>query len=228
MRTVSECTAQAKCMMTGYKYLYGAKGQAYTTALVERLAKAYPKNYTASIKKEALKDADKGYKAGDCSFFICSIMQLAMVNSAALKNKAVMLLKPQKSLAKEGMCIWKSGHVGYIGDGLKIYEFRSTVADATVSTWEARAKDFTYMFVVKDSPLYFEQIECNPLNIYYPRYLGSGTSIVSGLYAVGEKDTSFAHRKAIATKNGISNYKGTATQNSQLLKKLKEGKLLKS
>ena len=63
---------------------------------------------------------------------------------------------------------------------------------------------------------------------YYPRYTGAtNTSIVSGLAGVGERDTSFAHRKKIAAANGISNYSGTAAQNLKLLALLKQGKLIK-
>ena len=62
---------------------------------------------------------------------------------------------------------------------------------------------------------------------YYPKYNGTTTSIVTALNSVGEKDTSFAHRKAIANANGISLYIGTASQNTSLLKLLKNGKLVK-
>lgn len=63
---------------------------------------------------------------------------------------------------------------------------------------------------------------------YYPRYKGvTNTSLVSGLAGVGEKDTSFAHRKKIAEANGIAGYTGTASQNTQLLTLLKQGKLKK-
>lgn len=63
---------------------------------------------------------------------------------------------------------------------------------------------------------------------YYPRYTGvTNTSIVSGLAGVGERDTSFNHRKKIAAANGISNYTGTAAQNLKMLALLKQGKLIK-
>lgn len=227
MITVKECTALAQGVMKKYKYLYGAKGQPYTKELVERLAKAYPKTYTDALKKEALKDANKGYLAGDCSWLISYIMQLPMMGSAQLKEKAIMKLRPQKSIAKEGMCLWKEGHVAYVGDDLKIYEMRSTAKDGTVSSWDARAKDFSYMFVVKGSPLYYEELENNPFSEYFPKYKGTSCSIVSGLVSVGADDTSYAYRKRIAQKNGIRDYLGTQTQNLQLVRLLKEGKLLK-
>lgn len=63
---------------------------------------------------------------------------------------------------------------------------------------------------------------------YYPKYTGSSTSIVDALSAVGEKDTSKAHRTKIAAANGISNYSGTASQNLGMVTLLKKGKLIKA
>lgn len=62
---------------------------------------------------------------------------------------------------------------------------------------------------------------------YYPRYTGTSTSIVNALGAVGEKNTSFAHRSKIAKENGISGYIGTASQNTKMLSLLKGGVLKK-
>src|SRR5699024_1591129 len=45
-------------------------------------------------------------------------------------------------------------------------------------------------------------------------------SIVDYLKSINE-NPSFANRKKLATKHGIKNYKGTAAQNLQLLKKLR-------
>ena len=46
------------------------------------------------------------------------------------------------------------------------------------------------------------------------------SSVVDYLKSVGQ-NSSFANRKNLATKHGIKNYKGTAAQNAQLLKKLR-------
>ena len=62
-------------------------------------------------------------------------------------------------------------------------------------------------------------------SMYYPKYTGSSTSIVTALKSVGEKDTSLNHRKEIAFANSINNYKGTASQNLTMVKMLKAGKL---
>lgn len=63
--------------------------------------------------------------------------------------------------------------------------------------------------------------------VYYPIYAGNTTSIVSALAAIGEKDTSFDHRSAIAKTNGIEGYSGTAAQNTTMLNLLKQGRLKK-
>ena len=61
----------------------------------------------------------------------------------------------------------------------------------------------------------------------YPACKGSLTSIVEALQSL-EEDSSFDNRKKIAKLNGISDYRGSPEQNSDLLSKLKQGKLIKS
>ena len=61
---------------------------------------------------------------------------------------------------------------------------------------------------------------------YFPA-CGSGyTSIVTALQSVGA-ESSYAYREQIAAVNNISNYSGTAAQNTQMLNLLKNGKLIK-
>lgn len=60
---------------------------------------------------------------------------------------------------------------------------------------------------------------------YYKAF--SSTSIVDGLKSIGV-DSSFTNRKKIAKANGISNYEGTASQNTKLLSLAKQGKLKKA
>lgn len=60
---------------------------------------------------------------------------------------------------------------------------------------------------------------------YFPRYNGNSVSISDALFAVGA-DGSPASRKNIAAANGISNYTGTAAQNTQMLNMLKAGNLI--
>lgn len=61
---------------------------------------------------------------------------------------------------------------------------------------------------------------------YYPAVEMETNSIVMALNSIGV-DSSKENRKKIAAKNGISDYSGTASQNTALLKKLKAGKLIK-
>jgi len=67
-----------------------------------------------------------------------------------------------------------------------------------------------------------------PSVAYYGVYKGKGTSIVSALAAVGEKDTTYAHRKKIAAANGITGYQGSIAQNSKMVQLIKAGKLIKA
>ena len=54
----------------------------------------------------------------------------------------------------------------------------------------------------------------------------NSASIVSGLNSIGV-DSSFSYRTKIANANGIANYKGTASQNTQLCDLARKGKLIK-
>ena len=58
--------------------------------------------------------------------------------------------------------------------------------------------------------------------LHNPTY--TGNSIVDGLNGIGV-DSSFAYRAKLAEVNGISNYRGTAEQNTQMLNMLKNGTL---
>ena len=62
---------------------------------------------------------------------------------------------------------------------------------------------------------------------YFPKYNGTSGSLVEALISLGVKDTSLEARKPIAMANGIRNYTGTASQNTELLTLLKRGILIK-
>lgn len=61
---------------------------------------------------------------------------------------------------------------------------------------------------------------------YYKKYTGKSTSLVDALGSIGV-NAYFTNRKKIAKANGITNYSGTASQNTKLLDLLKSGKLIK-
>ena len=64
----------------------------------------------------------------------------------------------------------------------------------------------------------------NRAEIYFQACDNSSTSLVDALKKLNI-DSSFENRKKIAKTNGISNYTGKEQQNTELLNKLKEGKL---
>lgn len=61
---------------------------------------------------------------------------------------------------------------------------------------------------------------------YFQVFNSSSCSIVDCLKSIGV-DSSFAYRKRIATKNGVTNYRGSAPQNDKLVSLGKKGKLIK-
>lgn len=69
-------------------------------------------------------------------------------------------------------------------------------------------------------------IEAEASDVYYDRCDSSYQSIVDALDSIGV-DSSYSNRKKIAKANGISNYKGKASQNIMLLKLLKRGELVR-
>ena len=62
--------------------------------------------------------------------------------------------------------------------------------------------------------------------VYFKKYTGDTTSIVVALNSIGAT-SDYAYRSKVAKANGITDYSGTATQNTKLLNLLKQGKLVK-
>ena len=62
--------------------------------------------------------------------------------------------------------------------------------------------------------------------VYFKKYTGKKEGIVAILDDKGY-DSSLASREKIAKLNGIKDYKGTAEQNTKMVKLIREGKLIK-
>lgn len=60
--------------------------------------------------------------------------------------------------------------------------------------------------------------------IYYPAYTGKKTTLTAAMTSLGINST-YSHRKQIATANGITGYMGTAAQNTQIYNLLVAGLL---
>lgn len=69
-------------------------------------------------------------------------------------------------------------------------------------------------------------LNCSDIE-YYPACSNNEKSLVDALKSIGV-DSSFSNRKKIAELNGVQNYSGQPQQNTELLKKLKNGQLIKS
>ena len=63
-------------------------------------------------------------------------------------------------------------------------------------------------------------------SLYYPKYTGKKTTLYSAMTSL-KIDASYKHRKEIAKANGIANYVGTASQNTQMYNLLVAGLLKK-
>ena len=88
-------------------------------------------------------------------------------------------------------------------------------------------QDYAY----KDYPQIMKNKELNgyrknPTIEYYPKTDYRGVSIVEALISIGV-DSSYSYREKIAKANGIKEYRGSSSQNMQLLNLLKKGKLKK-
>ncbi len=124
------------------------------------------------------------------------------------------------------------GHIGIVisaGDTV-YYTIEQNKGGSRVVSNETRKYESSYYFL---RPLNQENIgtdrtlhTSNDKVAYFKAYKGKSDSLVDALEAVGAK-TDFAYRKKIAAKNKITNYKGTAEQNTKLLALLKKGKLVK-
>lgn len=61
--------------------------------------------------------------------------------------------------------------------------------------------------------------------VHYTAYTGDSSSIVDALRSLGI-DPSYQNRERIAAANGIPGYTGTASQNTEMLEKLRAGILI--
>lgn len=71
-----------------------------------------------------------------------------------------------------------------------------------------------------------ENVKKQNTAIYYARYSGAKTTLYNALKSLGI-DASFSHRKLIAIANGMTDYKGTAEQNTKMYNLLCAGLLEK-
>ena len=127
----------------------------------------------------------------------------------------------------------KTNHVGIVTgySGSTVYTIEGNTSSAEISTNGgavcAKSYSITNTYIVYiccpdytgtgDTP--------QPSGAYFPACGASCTTITQGLGDIGV-DASYANRKVIAAANGMSDYSGTAEQNTALLDLLKAGRLI--
>ena len=126
-----------------------------------------------------------------------------------------------------------TGNSGSLVDALNAvganssYDYRKKIAAANgISNYSGSAAQNTNMLnKLKSGTLKRPTTNSSTPSVsYFPKYTGSSGSLVDGLKAVGA-NSSYDYRKKIAAANGISNYSGSAAQNTNMLNKLKSGTL---
>lgn len=240
-----------KCYKNSNYYIYGTYGQKLTLALVNSKIRQYPKFYRTQSRINNARNAVGRYKyAYDCVGLIKCYLFGGFGNvkynskydlsANGMYNKCTEKGKIKNIPNIKGLLVWMDGHIG-VYDGKK-YSYECTVSGGTFRIIKTVAKTRGWTNWGKCAYIKYESsnsqvknpTETKPTTTtsnkskvkYYKACSSKYTSIIEALKSIGV-DGSYANRKKIATKNNIKNYKGTASQNIELLNKLKKGKLIK-
>lgn len=103
-------------LLKDVKYWYGAKGQLASADLADWLRAEYPSVWTNSYYSKAILDIDGKTRVGDCSYLVCKAYGISMIGSSQMKNK----FKVWNDKPKNGMILWRSGHVAIYNNGFCI------------------------------------------------------------------------------------------------------------
>lgn len=129
----------------------------------------------------------------------------------------------------KGAVVWMDGHIGiYAGnnkvvESSPIWENGVQITNISQRKWRKWGKlkkvDYSQKTASSNSG-------STAKKTYFKKYTGKSNSIVDALKSIGA-ESSYSYREKIAKANSISNYKGTAEQNTKMLDKLKKGTLIK-
>lgn len=119
-----------------YAYWYGGKGEIASVELADRLKKENPGVWTNAYYKSAMSDVAAKRRVGDCSFLVCYAYQIGMISSYKIKESFKEFNSP-----KDGMVLWRPGHVAIYDDG-RVIELASQAVDFRIkkynkSEWSA-------------------------------------------------------------------------------------------
>lgn len=206
------------------------KADKYDNALAKMVSTMFPgRSKTISGRKDlanVLRAAASGYnyRLLECCF-ISNAEDIKKFNSnidsfakkilgcfnIAVKEKPVVTKKSVEEIAKEVLA-GKWGNGTDRKNRLKAAGYDYSAVQAKVN--ELSGKKTTTPVVSK------------PKVNYFAKYTGTSGSIVTALNSL-KITSSFSYRSKIAKANGIKLYVGTASQNTTMLKLLKQGKLVK-
>lgn len=111
-----------------YVYWYGGKGQKCTQALLNTLAAAYPRVYTATYKAKCKKDIAAGRYCIDCSGLVCKAYKIPDIGTYTMATDK--RFTQYKGAPENGMIVWNPTHVGLYCNG-KVIEARGIDYDVT-------------------------------------------------------------------------------------------------
>ena len=212
----------------GCAYLWGGQGES-VYAMIKKVADSKGQS-SANTDKMLSFLAEHGVK--DLEFFDCSGLGVSFLLAAGaisydmtadgLYRKCTKIDKEDARPSDMVFLLNTSGkatHVGYVAEGgvaiHALNQSRGVIEEPLLKRkWVYGRPDFCVEYDLASEVEYFQ------------KYTGTSGSLIDGLNAVGA-NTSMSYRKKIASANGIELYKGTAKQNTELLAKLKSGKLIK-
>lgn len=123
----------------GTPYVYGAKGEVLTQAILDRLARENPGTYTSTYKAKAAKYI--GQRCTDCSGLISWYTGIlrGSYNYHDTATERVSVDRLDETMV--GWALWKPGHIGvYIGDGLcveaKNINYGTIRSKVSATPWE--------------------------------------------------------------------------------------------
>lgn len=223
----------------GKPYWYGTFGNTATKSLLASKTKQYPGHYTDARMKKY--QSQIGERVHDCVGLIKGYLWSETATSTPKYNSSQDVsangmrgkckIQGEISTIPEipGVLVFFSGHVGvYIGDGWVI-----EAKGFNYGVVKTRLKDGNWTHWGKCPWIEYEVTAYPPAKpkvTYYKLYDGKSLLVDTVFKAIGVDSSmrgSFKKRMPIAKANGISDYKGTATQNLKLISLAKAGKLIK-
>lgn len=144
-KTKEELVAFAKSKV-GTPYVYGAKGEVLTQAMINTWAKAYPSTYTSTYINKAKKFIGK--RCTDCSGLISWCTGILRGSSNFKETATVCVPISQLNESHIGWALWRQGHIGvYIGNG-KVVEARGIDYGTVIS--DVSRRNFTHVIKLRD------------------------------------------------------------------------------